>query len=129
MAAVIRSVFLDSMKQYKKIYELKNTAKDKLEGKYGGAVLILLLSALMSGGWPQAMFRKYRAIPAFITPRRMVARSSSASKTKDSAVTVFRESDAGLPPEPGRENPLPLLAHDEGAQEKAWRVCCRRSLC
>ena len=37
------------MKQYKKIYELKNTAKDKLEGKYGGAVLILLLSALMSG--------------------------------------------------------------------------------
>lgn len=37
------------MKQYKKIYELKNAAKDKLEGKYGGAILILFLSALISG--------------------------------------------------------------------------------
>lgn len=37
------------MKQYKKSYELKNAAKDKLEGKYGGAILIFLLSALISG--------------------------------------------------------------------------------
>ncbi len=37
------------MKQYKKNYELKNAAKDKLDGKYGGAVLITFLSALISG--------------------------------------------------------------------------------
>ena len=36
------------MKQYKVYYELKNTAKDNLEGKYGPAVLICLLSALIS---------------------------------------------------------------------------------
>ena len=36
------------MKRYKKNYELKNTAKDKLDGKYGGAVLIFFLSALIS---------------------------------------------------------------------------------
>ena len=36
------------MKQYKKNFELKNTAKDKLEGKYGGAMLILLLSTAIS---------------------------------------------------------------------------------
>ncbi len=36
------------MKQYKKNYELKNTAKDKLDGKYGGAVLIFLLSVLIT---------------------------------------------------------------------------------
>ncbi len=37
------------MKQYKKIYELKNAAKDKLEGKYGGAILIFILSSMISG--------------------------------------------------------------------------------
>ncbi len=37
------------MKQYKKNYELKNAAKDILDGKYGGAVLIFFLSALISG--------------------------------------------------------------------------------
>lgn len=37
------------MKQYKKSFELKNTAKDKLEGKYSGSILIILLSALISG--------------------------------------------------------------------------------
>lgn len=37
------------MKQYKKNYELKNAAKDTLEGKYGGAILILLLNSLISG--------------------------------------------------------------------------------
>lgn len=37
------------MKQYKKNYELKNAAKDKLEEKYGGAVLIVFLSGLISG--------------------------------------------------------------------------------
>lgn len=36
------------MKQYKKSYELKNAAKDMLDGKYGGAVLILFLSFLIS---------------------------------------------------------------------------------
>lgn len=36
------------MKQYKKNYELKNTAKDRLEGKYRGAMLILLLSFIIS---------------------------------------------------------------------------------
>lgn len=37
------------MKQYKKGYEIKNTAKDKMERKYSGAILILLLSTLISG--------------------------------------------------------------------------------
>lgn len=36
------------MTQYKRIYELKNAAKDKLDGKYTGAVLILVLSSLIS---------------------------------------------------------------------------------
>lgn len=36
------------MKQYKKSYELKNAAKDKLDGKYGGAILIIFLSTLIS---------------------------------------------------------------------------------
>lgn len=38
------------MKQYKKPYELKNLAKDKLQGKYGAAVLILFLYSLITGG-------------------------------------------------------------------------------
>ena len=37
------------MKQYKKNYELKNTAKDKMEGRYPRSILILLLSTLISG--------------------------------------------------------------------------------
>lgn len=37
------------MKQYKVSYELKNTAKDKLDGKYGSAVLICFLASLISG--------------------------------------------------------------------------------
>ncbi len=37
------------MKQYKKIYEIRNMAKDKMESKYGGAILITFLSALLSG--------------------------------------------------------------------------------
>lgn len=36
------------MTQYKQYYELKNAAKDKLDGKYTGAVLILVLSSLIS---------------------------------------------------------------------------------
>ena len=36
------------MKRYKENYELKNSAKDTLDGKYGGAVLIIFLSALIS---------------------------------------------------------------------------------
>lgn len=36
------------MKQYKKNFELKNSAKDRLEGKYGGAILLLLLSTVIS---------------------------------------------------------------------------------
>ncbi len=36
------------MTQYKRNYELKNAAKDKLEGKYTGAILILVLSSLIS---------------------------------------------------------------------------------
>lgn len=35
------------MKQYKKNYELKNAAKDRLEGKYKGAILILFLNSLI----------------------------------------------------------------------------------
>ena len=38
------------MKQYKKPYELKNLAKDKLQGKYGAAVLILFLYSLITHG-------------------------------------------------------------------------------
>ncbi len=37
------------MKQYQKFYQLKNAAKDTLDGKYGSAVLILFLSSLISG--------------------------------------------------------------------------------
>lgn len=36
------------MTQYKQYYELKNAAKDKLDGKYTGAILILVLSSLIS---------------------------------------------------------------------------------
>lgn len=36
------------MNQYKKRYELKNWAKDLLDGKYGSAVLICFLSSLIS---------------------------------------------------------------------------------
>lgn len=36
------------MKQYKKNYELKNTAKDRMEGKYKGAILIVFLYTLIS---------------------------------------------------------------------------------
>lgn len=36
------------MKRYKKPYELKNLAKDKLQGKYGAAVLILFLYSLIT---------------------------------------------------------------------------------
>ncbi len=36
------------MTRYKQNYELKNAAKDKLDGKYTGAVLILVLSSLIS---------------------------------------------------------------------------------
>ena len=38
------------MKQYKKPYQLKNLAKDKLQGKYGAAVLILFLYSLITYG-------------------------------------------------------------------------------
>ncbi|MDE7044355.1 MAG: DUF975 family protein [Acetatifactor sp.] len=38
------------MKQYKKPYELKNMAKDWLQGKYGTAVLILFLYSLITNG-------------------------------------------------------------------------------
>lgn len=38
------------MKQYKKSFELKNMAKDKLQGKYGAAVLILFLYSLITNG-------------------------------------------------------------------------------
>lgn len=38
------------MNQYKKRYELKNWAKDLLDGKYGSAVLICFLSSLISFG-------------------------------------------------------------------------------
>lgn len=37
------------MKRYKKNFELKNLAKDRMEGKYGGAILIVLLSYLIMG--------------------------------------------------------------------------------
>lgn len=37
------------MRQYKKNFELKNMAKDRMEGKYGGAILLFLLNALISG--------------------------------------------------------------------------------
>lgn len=37
------------MKQYKKAFEIKNLAKDKMEGKYSGSILLILSSALISG--------------------------------------------------------------------------------
>lgn len=37
------------MKQYQKNYQIRNRAKDMMEGKYGSAVLLLFLSALISG--------------------------------------------------------------------------------
>ena len=36
------------MKQYKKNYELKNAARDRLEGKYKGAISIMFLSFVIS---------------------------------------------------------------------------------
>lgn len=38
------------MMQYKKIFELKNKAKDTLDGKYGGVVLLQVLSVLITNG-------------------------------------------------------------------------------
>lgn len=38
------------MKQYKKPYELKNLAKDKLQGRYGAAILILFLNSVITNG-------------------------------------------------------------------------------
>lgn len=38
------------MKQYKKPYELKNLAKDRLQGKYGAAILTLFVYSLITGG-------------------------------------------------------------------------------
>lgn len=37
------------MKQYKKNFQLKNTAKDKLEGKYVSTILLFILNALIIG--------------------------------------------------------------------------------
>ena len=37
------------MKKYKSLYELKNAAKDKLDGKYGSAVLICFLASSLGG--------------------------------------------------------------------------------
>lgn len=37
------------MKQYKKNFEIKNMAKDKMESRYSGAILITFLSSLISG--------------------------------------------------------------------------------
>ncbi len=42
------------MKLYKKNYELKNTARDRMEGRYKGAILILLLYTLIS--WVVRLF-------------------------------------------------------------------------
>lgn len=67
------------MKQYKKPYELKNLAKDKLQGKYGAAVLILFLHSLITSG-----------VSLFIT---MLANMTSATvyalTGSSSAVTVI----------------------------------------
>lgn len=37
------------MKQYRKNYQLKNAAKDRLDGRYGGAVLLTLLQLIITG--------------------------------------------------------------------------------
>ncbi len=37
------------MKQYKKTYELKNIAKDRLDGKYTNAILIFFLNTIIAG--------------------------------------------------------------------------------
>ncbi len=37
------------MNQYKKTYELKNAAKDKLQGKYGASILILITCSVITG--------------------------------------------------------------------------------
>lgn len=67
------------MKQYKKPYELKNLAKDKLQGKYGAAVLILFLYSLIT-----------TSVSLFIT---MLANMTSATvyalTGSQSAVTVI----------------------------------------
>lgn len=62
------------MKQYKKNYELKNAAKDKLDGKYGAAVMVCLLSFLIINGatnlvdyyMPAAVLSTGPSIPAYI---------------------------------------------------------------
>lgn len=72
------------MKRYKKPYELKNMAKDTLQGKYGSAVLILVLYGLIRG-----------VVSLFIS---MLAASSSAtayavtgSSSAVTAVTIIFE--------------------------------------
>ena len=37
------------MRQHRKLFELKNTAKDKLEGKYGVTIRLFLLNMLITG--------------------------------------------------------------------------------
>lgn len=70
------------MKQYKKNYELKNTAKDRLEGRYGGAILILFLSAVVS--WVARLFINSVANS---TMRSVYDMTGSAGAVQ--AVTVF----------------------------------------
>ena len=70
------------MKQYKKNYELKNTAKDRLEGRYGGAILIFFLSAVVS--WVARLFINSVANS---TMRSVYDMTGSAGAVQ--AVTVF----------------------------------------
>lgn len=72
------------MKQYKKNYELKNTAKDRLEGKYGGAILIMFLSTVIS--WIARLFINSVANS---TARSVYAMNGSAGSVQ--AVAIFFE--------------------------------------
>ena len=70
------------MIQYKKSYELKNKAKDALEGKYGGAMLIIFLCDAIS--W---MVRMSVSIVGSSTAASVYMKTQSQSAAV--AVTVF----------------------------------------
>ena len=89
------------MKRYKKPYELKNMAKDTLQGKYGAAVLILFLYNLITG--LVSMFISLLASTTSATAYAMTESSSVVTVItivfeiiSFAAVAVLRIMEAGI---------------------------------
>lgn len=85
------------MKQYKKIYELKNTAKDQLDGKYKSAVAICLCAFLISNGvcgfaelfLPVAALPQGLSIPAYLIRNGVLLLLSWALGTLNVGLALF----------------------------------------